>query len=147
VTCKKSFVAVACFLPGRAKDLSAPLYSTKHRVKHVKKCSKVHKVRGKETLRFGSETWTLTKDKKTGSSTNTVPCIICGCYRDKLQVEVIKGQVRKMSVVIHTEKYKLRWAEQFERMARKAMITCCFIYDAETEENLKDRNKMAGRNS
>jgi hypothetical protein len=23
----KSFVAVACFLPGRAKDLSAPLYS------------------------------------------------------------------------------------------------------------------------
>jgi hypothetical protein len=25
---KKSSVAVACFLPGRAKDLSAPLYKT-----------------------------------------------------------------------------------------------------------------------
>ena len=26
---QKSFVAVACFLPGRAKDLSAPLYMIK----------------------------------------------------------------------------------------------------------------------
>ena len=27
---KKSSVAVACFLPGRAKDLSAPLYTALH---------------------------------------------------------------------------------------------------------------------
>jgi len=27
---QKSYVAVACFLPGRAKDLSAPLYKQQH---------------------------------------------------------------------------------------------------------------------
>jgi hypothetical protein len=83
-------------------------------------------VRRKETLGFGSETWTLTKHKKTGSSINTVPCTTYGCYRDKLHVEVIKDQMRKISIVKHTEKRKLRWVEQFERMARKVMTTCRF---------------------
>ena len=65
-------------------------HSTKYWVKHVKIYSKVYKVRGKITLRFGTETWTQTKDKKTGCSINTVPCTTFGCYRDKLHVEVIK---------------------------------------------------------
>ena len=31
----KSYVAVACFIPGRAKDLSAPLYSSKtNKIQH-----------------------------------------------------------------------------------------------------------------
>jgi leucyl-tRNA synthetase len=116
----------------------------KHWVKHVKKYSKVHKLRGKETLRFGSEVWTLTKDKKTGCLINMVPRTTCGCYRDKLHVEVIEDQLRKISIVKHTEKHKLRWAEQFERMTRKVMIKC-IIYDPETEEKLEDR-KQDGRN-
>jgi len=66
-------------------------YSTKQWVKYVKKYSKVHRVRVKETLRFESETWRLTKDKKTGSLINTFSCTTCGCYRDKLRVEVIKN--------------------------------------------------------
>jgi len=59
---------------------------------------------------------------------------------DKLHVEVIKDQMRKISIVKHTEKHKLRWAEQFGRMVRKVMITC-FIYDPETEEKLEDQKK------
>jgi hypothetical protein len=51
-------------------------------------------------------------------------------------------QMRKISIVKHIEKHKMRWAEKFERMARKFLFMI-----QQQQKSWKIRNKMVGPNS